>query len=92
MSAFPARLRAALAVAPWGYFLWSGSDLCYGPHATPPNAGQVHLYVVAPAIGTVVGVLLLALAHKTPQWLGWLFFVLQILALIPVLALWGGGI
>jgi hypothetical protein len=43
-------------------------------------------------VGTVVGLLLLAFAHKTPRWLGWLFLVLQILALLPIVGLWGGGI
>jgi hypothetical protein len=92
MKAFPARLRAALVIAPWGYFLRSGYDLCYGLHAAPPSSTQIHLYVIAPAVGTAVGFVLLALAHKTRQWLGWLFFVLQVFALIPVIALWSGGI
>jgi hypothetical protein len=92
VNAFSSQLRAALAVAPWLYFLWSGYDLCYGPRATPPNSQQVHLYIVAPAVGAVVGLLLLASAQKTPRWLGWLFFFLQIFALIPIMGLWGGGI
>jgi hypothetical protein len=92
MRAFYSRLPAALAIAPWAYFLWSGYDLCYGRGAMPPNSGQVHLYVVAPAIGTTVAVVLLALAHKTPRWLGWGFFVVQILALVVIILPWGGGI
>lgn len=67
MRAFYSRLPAALSIAPWAYFLWSGYDLCYGRATTPPNSGQLHLYVVAPAVGTAVAVVLLAFAHKTPR-------------------------
>lgn len=88
----PAQLRATLAILPWGYFLWSGYDLCYGSGAAPPNIGQVRLYVVAPAVVTAVGFILLALARKMPQWLSWTFFAVQILALLPLIAFWGGGI
>jgi hypothetical protein len=92
MRAFYSRLPAALAIAPWAYFLWSGYDLCYGPSATPPNSGQVHLYVVAPAVGTAVALVVLALAHKIPQWLGWVFLVVEIMALLVVILPWGGGV
>jgi hypothetical protein len=52
----------------------------------------LHLYVLTPAIGLIVSIALLALANKIPIWLEWIVFCIQFLALVPVLAMWGGGI
>jgi hypothetical protein len=90
------RILATIASLPWAYLVWSGYNLCYGPHvlavAGYPNAGQVHSYIVVPLIGFLVGVILFALANKIPMWAGALVFCLQCLTLIPVLGMWGGGV
>jgi hypothetical protein len=90
------RILATIAAVPWAYLVWSGYDLCYGPHVQTvvgyPNQGQVRLYVVIPAIGLFVSIGLLALANKVPVWLEWIIFCIQFLALFPVLAIWSGGV
>jgi hypothetical protein len=90
------RILATIAIVPWAYLVWSGCDFYYGAriHAVPgfPNQGQFHLYVVAPTVGLLVGLALFALANWIPIWLEWSCFSIQIIALIPVLAPWSGGI
>jgi hypothetical protein len=90
------RILATIAGLPWAYLVWSGYDLCYGPHvqAVPgyPNAGQMHLYIVVPLIGFVVSAALFAFANKIRMWAGAIVFCLQWLTLIPVLGMWGGGV
>jgi hypothetical protein len=90
------RILATIASVPWAYLAWSGYDLCYGPHvqAVPgyPNQAQLHLYILIPAIGLTASIALLALANKIPIWLEWIVFSIQFLALVPVLAMWSGGI
>lgn len=90
------RILASVAVVPWACLLWSGYDLCYGPgvRAVPgyPNEGQVHLYVVFPFIGLVICVALLVLAIKIPTWQVVFAFCVEILALLPLVFFWGGGV
>jgi hypothetical protein len=56
------RILATIAGVPWGYLVWSGYDLCYGPnvHAGPgyPNKGQEGLYLMVPSTGLLVGIAL----------------------------------
>jgi hypothetical protein len=90
------RILATITGVPWAYLVWSGYDLCYGSHAQAvpgyPNQAQLHLYVLTPAIGLIVSIALLALANKIPIWLEWIVFCIQFVALVLVLAMWGGGI
>jgi len=86
----------AISIVPWAYLAWSGYDLCYGPRISTvpgyPNQGQLHLYVVTPVVGLVANVALFAIANKVPVWLHSIVVSIQVLALVMVLAMWGGGI
>jgi hypothetical protein len=90
------RILASIACAPWAYFAWSGYDLCYGPrvHTVPgyPNEGQVHLYVVEPLIGLLIGVAIFVVANKLPTVASVVIFWFQLLALLLVVLPWTGGI
>jgi hypothetical protein len=90
------RILATVGTLPWAYFLWSGYDLCYGPHvqAAPgyPNQGQLHLYVLTPAIGFILSAALFVFANRIPVWLMWVAFAFQFFALVPMLAIWSGGV
>ena|SRR5216684_511405 len=90
------RILATIAGVPWAFLVWSGYDLCYGSHVRVvpgyPNPGQVHLYVVVPVIGFLVSVAAFVFANKTPTWVGAFVFCLQLLALLPVIGMWGGGV
>jgi hypothetical protein len=90
------RILTTIAILPWAYLVWSGCEFYYGArvHAVPgfPNQGQFHLYVMAPSIGLLVGLALFVLANKIPGWLERTCFFIQFVALVPVLAIWGGGI
>src|ERR1700678_1358547 len=82
------RILATIAVVPWAYLLWSGYDLCFGPHAQAvtgyPNQGQVHLYVVLPAAGLVIALALFVLANRVAVWFECLTFFMQLIFLITV--------
>jgi hypothetical protein len=90
------RILASIACAPWAYLAWSGYDLCYGPrvHTVPgyPNEGQVHLYVVEPLIGLLVSMAIFIVANKLPKVVSAVIFCFQLLALLPVVLPWTGGI
>lgn len=89
------RILATVADVPWAYLVWSGYDLCYEPYAHAvtgaPNKGQVKLYVIGPATGLLAGLALIVLANRIPLWMGRIAFGIQILTLILVLIMWGGG-
>lgn len=86
------RILASIACAPWAYFAWSGYDLCYGPRASVPNAGQVHLYVVEPLIGLLISIAIFIVATKLPTVASAVIFCFQLLALLFVILPWTGGI
>jgi hypothetical protein len=90
------RILATITGVPWAYLVWSGYDLCYGPHVRVvpgyPNPGQVHLYVAVPLIGFLVSIAVFVLANKIPIWVGAIVFCLQVLVLLPVLGMWAGGV
>jgi hypothetical protein len=90
------RIVAAIAVVPWAYLACSGYDLCYGPHvravAGYPNQAQVNIYVILPLVAIVVSIALTVLANRIPIWVASIAFCIQVFGLIPVLALWSGGI
>jgi len=86
------RILASIACAPWAYFAWSGYDLCYGPRASVPNAGQVHLYVVEPLIGLLISIANFIAATKLPKVASAVIFCFQLLALLFVVSQWTGGI
>jgi len=89
------RILPTVAGVPWAYLVWSGYDLCYGPYARavtgPPNKGQVSFYMIVPATGLLVGLSLIVLANKIPLWIEWIALGIQLLALLLVLMMWGGG-
>jgi hypothetical protein len=90
------RILAAIAVIPWAYLLWIGYEFCYGPRVqhmpVVPNRSQIHLYVVTPAVGFAISLALLFVANKLPLWIEVILFIIQLVALVPVLGMWGGGV
>jgi hypothetical protein len=90
------RILASIACAPWAYLAWSGYDLCYGPsvHTVPgyPNEGQVQLYVVEPLLGLLISFAIFTFANKLPAVASGVIFCFQLLALLPVVLPWTGGI
>jgi hypothetical protein len=86
---------AASCVLFWGYLAYVGFDVVSGAarrvatgHA---NVGQCDFYVIFPSAMTVLGIVLVATARKasTALYLG--ILAVEVLPILPFLAVYGGG-
>ena len=89
------RIAASVTVVLWGFFTYTGYALTSGiarRHVPGyQNLGQWHYYVHFPLIMLIVGVGLLLLARRLPVTLFVTIWSLQVLAIVPFLLGYGGG-
>jgi hypothetical protein len=57
-----------------------------------PDIGQFEFYVAIPIVLVIFNLLMLVFANKLPRWLDFIFTALQIIALLILLFMGGGGV
>ncbi|HEX8602737.1 MAG TPA: hypothetical protein VF774_08830 [Pseudoduganella sp.] len=57
-----------------------------------PDIGQFAFYVAIPAVLVAFNLLMLVFAKKLPRWVSFVFTALQIITLLIILFLGGGGV
>lgn len=90
------RIAASVIVVLWGFCTYTGYTLTSGitQRHVPgyPNAGQWHYYVHFPLVMLIVGIGLLLLARRLPVTLFVTIWSLEVLAIVPFLLGYGGGL
>lgn len=90
------RIVAALCALLWGIFGYIGFDLVshVAQRGVPgyPNAGQWGLYVVFPAVMILIGIGLVLLSKRAPTALYVGVVGVELVAVLPFLLIYGGGV
>lgn len=85
---------SGLFAALWGYLAYVGLELTQGvaKRVGHANAGQWHLYVGFPTAMLLFGAAIALFSRKLPTTLYASFLAIEIVAVIPFLLVYGGGV
>ena len=90
------RIVATVFALFWGFCVYVGFNLVsnVAKRAVPgyPSAGQWELYVVFPAVMTLLGLGLVIFSKRAPMGLYAGLLVVEVVPILPFLVVYGGGI